>query len=398
MTQKSYHKLRTIFAIFPGGYKYHSALFLRQHYQVISAKRSLCRLFLDLLVALCFRIWIPARAFSIRKRHKLSLREVFQNIRLSFAGFMDPNDVALLNIQDEKGLNYYMRRFELAPIMRQINPAGWQPDCALNNKELFYDRCLSYGLPHPQIVGLYVDGTITWRNVLYEKKFPDGFIAKPVADRGGARIKRLKVAFDSPSEQGNLERFIAESLEGEIGPYLIQEFIAPHPLLVPIACDALPTIRMTTIMNEKGAPELTTQVIRMPSEYLVAVDNLKAGGMIAPLDDSGYLGRAIRGRRYGEFTVHPATGQKIKGLQVPYFDEAKELVLKAHYEAFREYTLVGWDLAIAQFGPVLIEGNSKPSVIVAQRANMKGIGETRFGDLIAYHLARSEEEKAGNLS
>ncbi len=37
---------------------------------------------------------------------------------------------------------------------------------------------------------------------------------------------------------------------------------------------------------------------------------------------------------------------------------------------------------------MLSEGNGKPGLFAAQRATRDGIGETRLGELIAYHLAR----------
>jgi hypothetical protein len=49
--------------------------------------------------------------------------------------------------------------------------------------------------------------------------------------------------------------------------------------------------------------------------------------------------------------------------------------------------MVGWDIGFGTDGPVLIEGNGKPGLFAAQRATRAGVGETRFGALIAHHLA-----------
>jgi hypothetical protein len=39
---------------------------------------------------------------------------------------------------------------------------------------------------------------------------------------------------------------------------------------------------------------------------------------------------------------------------------------------------------------VLIEGNGKPCIVVAQRATGRGVGTTRFGALIQHHLALAD--------
>ena len=38
-------------------------------------------------------------------------------------------------------------------------------------------------------------------------------------------------------------------------------------------------------------------------------------------------------------------------------------------------------------GPCLVEGNGKPDVDILQRQYRQGLGETRFGRLLAHHVA-----------
>ena len=38
-------------------------------------------------------------------------------------------------------------------------------------------------------------------------------------------------------------------------------------------------------------------------------------------------------------------------------------------------------------GPLLIEGNGKPGVLMPQRAARRGLGDGRYGQLLAHHLA-----------
>jgi hypothetical protein len=65
----------------------------------------------------------------------------------------------------------------------------------------------------------------------------------------------------------------------------------------------------------------------------------------------------------------------------------KALAIRAHAEAFADYALIGWDVAMTTQGPLLIEGNGKPGVLMPQRAARRGLGQGRYGELLAHHLA-----------
>jgi hypothetical protein len=115
---------------------------------------------------------------------------------------------------------------------------------------------------------------------------------------------------------------------------------------------------------------------------------MKAGGLIAAVDlPLGVLGVACKGYGGGDHAVHPVTGAAIAGRMLPDWPAAKGLVRRAHVEAFADYALIGWDVALTPDGPVLIEGNGKPGVLMPQRAARKGLGAGRYGQLLAYHLA-----------
>ena len=53
---------------------------------------------------------------------------------------------------------------------------------------------------------------------------------------------------------------------------------------------------------------------------------------------------------------HPVTGVCFENFSLPFWDEVEKLVLKAH--AFIPSVIsIGWDVAITEKGPVLLEGN-----------------------------------------
>jgi len=50
--------------------------------------------------------------------------------------------------------------------------------------------------------------------------------------------------------------------------------------------------------------------------------------------------------------------------------------------------VIGWDIAILDRGPVIVEGNGNPDMDILQRFMREGLREHRFARLLAYHLSK----------
>ena len=89
------------------------------------------------------------------------------------------------------------------------------------------------------------------------------------------------------------------------------------------------------------------------------VDNLGAGNLAAPIDiiNGNVCGPGVYSDiREKERDFHPVTGKKITGFKLPYWKEVMVLAKQAalHMPGNKS---VGWDIAITEEGPDLIEGN-----------------------------------------
>ena len=88
------------------------------------------------------------------------------------------------------------------------------------------------------------------------------------------------------------------------------------------------------------------------------VDNCSVGGASCVLDDEGVV-------NYDYFANIPiikyydrniVTGFKFKGFKFPYFKESVNLCIEAAHRCKNPF--IGWDVAITENGPVLIEAKS----------------------------------------
>ena len=372
--------LKKAYGLYPGVVRAVSARTLSAHYQRRRKARGPWRAALDAVVGLGFQAWVPWRARQVQRKFGFDSAWRRRTVAIARARFADPNDIALFRIVDPGSLDSYIRRFEDAALNKQINPSGWTGRCALADKVAFHARCRAAGLPHPEVVATVTDGRVA----AFADPGGRELIAKPADGEGGDGVEMLGRFADV----ADLTRRLPPPLRARRGASLVQVRLAAHPALADIALNALPTVRVVTILDEAGTPEVVSATFRFASDPAARVDNMKAGGLIAAVDlSSGALGLACLGYGGGDHAVHPVTGAPIEGRALPDWDAAKALAVKAHAAAFPEYALIGWDIAVTADGALLIEGNGKPGVLMPQRAARRGLGEGRYGALLAHHLA-----------
>jgi glutathione synthase/RimK-type ligase-like ATP-grasp enzyme len=367
--------LKKAWPLFPGVVRPISAGFLAAHYHRRSAGRGALQAAADAVTGLAFRAWIPWRAAKVQRKFGLDHAWRRRAIAIAQARFADPNDIALFRIEQADALDLYIRRFEDAALNKQVNPRGWTGECVLADKARFAERCRAAGLPHAETIALIDQGEA---RILDD---PAGriLVVKPVHGEGGDGVQMLGPIDDRDA--------LADALRGLRGPLLVQPLIEVHRALSYLALNALPTVRIVTILDEAGAPEVVSATFRCASKPEARVDNMKAGGLISAVAlEDGTLGTACFGYGGGDHDIHPATGALITGRALPDWGAAKALVIRAHSQVFADYTLIGWDVALTPEGPLLIEGNGKPGVLMPQRAARQGIGAGRYGALYAYHL------------
>jgi hypothetical protein len=158
--------------------------------------------------------------------------------------------------------------------------------------------------------------------------------------------------------------------------YLVQPLVANHPELHDISNGSLCALRIITLLPcPGGEAEYLLGIFQSPIKKMVTC-NL---GLYCPVDtETGKLGAGFFSlTSYATASSHPAGKGVLPGRALPFWNEAKKLALSAH-TALGGVAALGWDVALTENGPLLLEANSGWDPMAIQQAFDKPLGETRL--------------------
>lgn len=182
------------------------------------------------------------------------------------------------------------------------------------------------------------------------------FIAKAYDQAGGRQIQVYENLTGDPREHYDL------LIKNHMG--IIEEFVQQHAAISEIYAESVNTILISTL-NTNGLVE----VINYPSiRFGSSGGKIDWEGALKALIDKD-TGCIITGAvsPYNDYyDVHPQSQAAFAGCQIPFFREAVELVKQAARE-IPEIRYIGWDVAITEDGPVIIEGNGAPGFQQTQK-------------------------------
>ncbi len=197
------------------------------------------------------------------------------------------------------------------------------------------------------------------------------YVCKPIKGNKGARFfvfEKRDNFFYINNEIVEVEDLIEKTRKVR---YLVQSFINQHVDYSRIAPGNLNTIRIETL-RFKNTTHIFYAVARFSAKEGVLVDNASQGGTFVGVDiERGVL------RKHGEYfdniqglheKTHPISGVTYKDFEIPQWKEVIKLVKKLH-PLFSELSSIGWDIAITENGPMVIEANAMPCTRMAQIAN-----------------------------
>lgn len=320
-------------------------------------------------------------------------------------------EMALLHLGDgrlrpEEYFGYRLFRRDLPFAEKRKYLGYWQwdevyapnhPRCAAvaNSKLLTYELLARAGLPHPRLravingkssypdcAGLRTADTVAG----FLRTAPLPLFIKP--DNGshglGARLVDRVDGDMLHLRNGHstaVEAFAAEAVAPGSGPLLVQDMIVAHPTLAGMTGGTPATARVYIMMLD-GEALVHRAVLRVPVGDAV-VDNFHAGrtgNLVAEIDaDSGACGGGVGGIGfdYRMYDRHPGTGAPLRGVEIPGWREALDLLRRA-VRHFPGLLIQAWDVAFTPAGPTLIEVNAKGEFRILQHSAQRGLIDGDF--------------------
>lgn len=174
------------------------------------------------------------------------------------------------------------------------------------------------------------------------------------------------------------------------GPYIVEEMIVQCGEMNRLNSSSVNTVRIS-ILQYEGTRKIMWTYLRVGRAGAV-VDNAGSGGMFCRIDTkSGRLtGHAVN--ENGEFFIcHPDSHVKFDGFLIPQWDKVLEFSTKIADE-MRHLHYISLDIAVAEAGPCLVEGNCNGQFFFVQGCSQHGQRETYEKFLDDFRMKRMLNE------
>jgi hypothetical protein len=291
---------------------------------------------------------------------------------------------------------HYLTRGETKNgLLHVLNSMRSSPDGPreMKDKVLFAACCRREGLPVPPTLLEGGGSDAAWRQAPREAFDRDLFckLRSGRGARGALMFRRIAPArYLAPEgDEVDLDTVLARLRTlGRAAPLIVQPRLRNHPELADLADLSLVTVRVLTCLDADGRPVVTHALLRILSKLETGWDRKDEYGVPIDLDD-GRLGAMASDRLSScalRFSHHPVTGDAVEGRVLKTWPAISQLALAAH-RAFSHRIVVGWDIAMTDEGPVLLEGNVNLDIMFPQRVYRQGIGRSPLGPLLQHHLA-----------
>ena len=228
--------------------------------------------------------------------------------------------------------------------------------CILRDKLLFFEFMRFNGIPVPAVYAVIEHGKIF--DLQHQPADISALTDYFVKERDGECASFVKHVKDADE--------LTALLPSLNSKYIVQQAVRQCAEMNALNPGAINTLRIVTVTGREG-PCVLSSVLRVGSRRTGSVDNWAAGGLSVGVESDGRL------RPWGYYKPglgtkadrHPDTGIVFSEFTVPEYSEAAALCVRAH-KLLDGIHSIGWDVALPEDGPVLIEGNDNWEITLMQ--------------------------------
>jgi hypothetical protein len=165
---------------------------------------------------------------------------------------------------------------------------------------------------------------------------------------------------------------------------LVSKWVEPHEYARKIWPNSGNSLRFLVYSPEGEPSKIAACVHKWGTKFSGHLDNWNKGGLTTQVLNGRLLGTmedfttidqrggngSLREPTFPEqpniFGYHPESGIRIMGVEIPFWNEAVEMVLSASEILRDDLPYIGWDVIITDDGPRIIEGNPWPGIQLIQ--------------------------------
>lgn len=226
---------------------------------------------------------------------------------------------------------------------------------------LFHDKIIFNGIFKEYLKRDYID--IRKVGVEGLKKFLKGkenVFVKKHNSYGAQGVNKLDI-----EENMDIQKVYKKLMKN--GQYLVEDTLIQHEYLNKINPSVVNNLRLVTLVKD-GECHIIAIVLRINrgTEEVISCDDI-----FMHINEDGTLDGNVADADGNIYTEHPKTKFQFHDMKIPYVKESLEMIKKAALEV-PEVRYVGWDVAITENGPAIIEGNYYPSYGLHQYYLLKG--------------------------
>lgn len=281
----------------------------------------------------------------------------------------------------------------------------------VRNKIAACSYLAAYGIPTTQTLAVYCDNLKTGaaniaaderqlRDILVDAaNYP--MFGKPIEELrslGSIGLQRYLPHSESlETSDGRLlplDEFISFLRTHYATGYIFQKLMSPHATIRTICGDRLATVRIITLANE-ASPKVFRACWKIPVGANTADNYWRKGNLLAQVDIAqGQVLRALSGTGLDlvQHDRHPDSGAQLIGFRLPYWQRILDTAIEAA-RLLRHVPLIGWDIAVLDGGPVIVEMNECPDFVMIQLADARGILQPELMDFMQTQQHKRAEYK-----